>query len=466
MRILGRIVLVVASFCIVVGFSFFLLRYQSNRPLQAVISNSNFSQHALSVYDPDYVSLYHQYGLGLPSFYFSISNLALPDSFKYLPASSEKDFLVFWSNTTGNPNAIYNIYQSLCVFHNESWVVPPAQVLNLQRYAGHVVESRNIDTLNFYFTKYKSLLPRESKTFFVLNGVNEINVIATWKQWIPVFHFNFQNQFSLWLSNLFGKGNGIYSSSWITKNSIASVLKKPMLITFIITVITLLIIIVCSIFFSAELFLNRDKRVVNYLQSILHFLYSVPSFFIGALLIFIFANPYQLQILPANFSFAPLNDNDSFTFVSLLKSWTYFILPIVTLSFGAIVFFTLMLFRSFEEEFSKNYVLSAKMMGQSNRSIVYKYVLKNAIYSSSTFLFLLFPALLSGSVIVEQLFSIPGVGNLLINSARSQDVPVLIALFGFIGFVTAVCFLLLDYFQQKIAGRVLSNKEVKNEVGL
>lgn len=84
--------------------------------------------------------------------------------------------------------------------------------------------------------------------------------------------------------------------------------------------------------------MNRDKRVVNYLQSILHFLYSIPSFFIGALLIFIFANPYQSQLLPANFSFAPLIDNGSFTFVSLMKSWTFFILPIVTLSFGAIVF--------------------------------------------------------------------------------------------------------------------------------
>ena len=461
MRIIGRIVLVIVSFFIVVGFSFFLLRYQSNRPLQAITTNANFSQHALSVYDTAYVALYHQYGLDLPSFYFSISNLALPDSFKYLPATREKDFLISWSAKTGNPKVIQALYKSLCAFHTESWSIPPSQVLFLQRYSGQLVASRDIDTLNFYFAKYNALLPPASKTFSLLNGVKEIKVVASWKQWIPLLHFNFHNQFSLWLSDWLNNGDGIYSSSWVTKNTIASLLKKPMLITFIITVVTMLVIVVCSVFFSAELFLNRDKRVVDHLRSLLHFLYSIPSFFIGATLIFIFANPYRLQWLPANFSFAPLIDNDSFTVMSLLKSWSYFILPIVTLSFGAIVFFTLMLVRSFEDEFSKNYVLSAKMMGQTNRSIVYKYVLKNAIYSSSTFLFLLFPALLSGSVIVEQLFSIPGVGNLLINSARSQDLPVLITLFGFIGFVTAVCFLLLDYFQQKIAGRVLSNKEVK-----
>ena len=461
MRIIGKIVLVIASFFIVVGFSFLLLRYQSNRPLQAITTNSNFSQHALSVYDSNYVSLYHQFGLDLPPFYFSISNLALPDSFKYLPSCDEKDFLIYWSCKTGNSKDIHHIYQSLCAFHNESWMIPPSQVLSLQRFSNQIIASRNIDTLNFYYAKYNSLLPSESNTFSVLNGLKQINVNAAWKQWVPTFHVNTNNQFALWCNDLLSNGNGIYSHSWISKNSVGSVLKKPMLITFIITVITMLVIVVFSVVLSAELFLNKDKRWVSYVQSALHFLYSVPAFFIGAILIFLFANPYQLQLLPANFSFAPLAENDSFTFISLLKSWTYFILPIISLSFGAIVFFTLMLFRSFEEESSKNYVLSAKMMGQSNRTIVYKYVLKNAIYSSSTFLFLLFPALLSGAVVVEQLFSIAGIGNLLITSARSHDVPILIALFGIIGVVTSLSFILLDYFQQKIAGRLLSTKEVK-----
>ena len=461
MRIIGKILLVIASFFIIVGFSFLLLRYQSNRPLQAVTTNSNFSQHAVSVYDSNYVSLYHQFGLDLPPFYFSISNLALPDSFKYLPECDEKDFLIYWSCKTGNSKDIHHIYQSLCAFHNESWMIPPSQVLSLQRFANQMIASRNIDTLNFYYAKYNSLLPSESNTFAVLNGLKQLNVNAAWKQWVPTFHVNTNNQFALWCNDLLSNRNGIYSHSWISKNSVGAVLKKPMLITSIITVITMIIIVIFSVLLSAELFLNKDKRWSNYVQSALHFLYSVPAFFIGAILIFLFANPYQLQILPANFSFAPLVENDSFTFISFLKSWTYFILPIITLSFGAIVFFTLMLFRSFEEEYSKNYVLSAKMMGQSNRTIVYKYVLKNAIYSSSTFLFLLFPALLSGAVVVEQLFSIAGIGNLLITAARSQDVPILISLFGIIGFVTALCFIILDYFQQKIAGRLLSTKEVK-----
>ena len=459
MRIVGKIIFVVASFFIVVAFAFLILRYQSNRPLQAVVANTSFSQHALSVYDDSYFALYHQYGLDLPPFYLSISNLALPDSFLYLPASNEKDFLIYWSCKSGSAKEIQYIYYSLIAFHNESWRIPPSQFFDLQNCTNAILDAKNADSLNFYFSQYLSLLPRESKTFSCLNGVTNIKLDAAWKQWLPTLHLHAKNQFSMWLSDCFKNGSGIYTRSWITKNSVGAMLKKPLLITFILTLITMFTVIVTSVFFAAELYLRKDKKWISAVKSGLHFLYSVPTFFIGAVLIFLVANPYQLSLVPANFSFAPFMEGESFTIFAIVKSWSYFILPVITLSFGAIVFFTMLLFSSFEIEFSKTYVLSAKMMGLSNRAIVYKYVLKNALYSTSTFLFLLFPALLSGAVVVEQLFSIAGVGSLLITAARSQDVPVLISLFGIIGFVTAICFMLLNYFQNKIAGRLL-NKEV------
>ena len=461
MRIISKIVLVITSFIVVIAFSFSLMRYQSNRPLQAVTANNNFSQHAISVYDPSYLKLYHQYGLDLPSFYFSISNLALPYYYKYLPSSDEKDFLIYWSCKTGSPESVYKVYQSFIQFHNEEWRIPPSQVLQLQRLSRELLYTRNIDSLNNYYRQYTELLPKESLTFKAIASVNTINSSGAWKQWVPTFHLHSSNQFGLWFSDWWNNGNGIYSRSWISKSTVNSVIEKPLIITLIITLITIVVIVFYSIIIASELFLNKEKRIVDYILNVFHFLYSIPAFFVGAILIFIFANPYHLQMFPANFSFAPIAENDSITIFALLKSWKYFILPVLTLSFGAVVFFTLMLYRSFEEEYAKNYVLSAKMMGVNNRKIVYKYVLKNALYSSSTFLFLLFPALLSGAVIVEQLFSIAGIGNLLITAARSQDVPVLIYLFGLIGLVTALCFVALDYFQQKIDGKLLSKKEEK-----
>ncbi len=458
MRIVFKCFLVLVSFFVIAGFSFLLMRYQSNRPLQSLTVNSNFSQHSISVYSPDYLSLYQQYGFSKPSFYFSISNLALPDSFKYFPETPEKDFLIKWSCTTGNPASVYQVYKSLYSFHLEEWNVPPSQVLGLQRIVSNLTVTTEFDSLNSYFAEFKKLLPKQSTTALLLNNISEFKIKNRFLQLCLVFHINSSNQFVLWCSDLFNKGEGVYANSWYSKESVWTAIKKPFLITFLISIFSIFFILTTSIFLSCELFLLKDKKFVKYIYAFITFLYSVPAFFVGTILIYLFSNPLIVDLLPSNFSFSPICMSDDGWLISIFNSWKYFILPVCTLSFGAVIFFVILFYNSFESEFLKNYVLSAKMMGVSARNIIYKHVLKNAIYSSSTFLFLLFPALLSGSLVVEQLYSIAGVGSLLMSSARSQDVPILIFLFGFTGVITAFSFFTLDYYQKKINGRILSQK--------
>ncbi len=458
MKILVKCFLVLVSFFVVAGFSFLLMRCQSNRPLQSLTTNSNFSQHSISVYSPDYISLYHQYGFSKAAFYFSISNLALPDSFKYFPETPEKDFLIKWSCTTGDPVSVYQVYKSLYSFHLEEWNVPPSQVLGLQRIASNLTVTTEFDSLSSYFAQFKKLLPKQSTTALLLNDISEIKIENRFLQLFPVINLNSSNQFLVWCQDLFNKEGGVYTNSWYTKESVRTALKKPFLITFLISFLSMFFILITSILLSCELFLLKDKKIVKCIYAFITFLYSVPAFFVGAILIYFFSNPLILDLLPSNFSFSPFCMSEDGWLISVFNSWNYFILPVYTLSFGAIIFFVILLYQSFEIEFSKNYVLSAKMMGASVRNIIYKQVLKNAIYSSSTFLFLLFPALLSGSLVVEQLYSISGIGNLLMSSARNQDVPVLITLFGFIGAITAFSFFVLDFYQKKINGRILIRK--------
>jgi ABC-type dipeptide/oligopeptide/nickel transport system permease component len=453
MKILIKLFLVIVSFFVVAGFSFLIMRYQSNRPLQSITTNNIFSQHTVSVYSPDYLQLYNHYGLNQAPFYFSISNCALPDSFKYLPSTTEKDFLIKWTCKLGAPNDCYAIYQGLISFHNESWEIPPARILDLQHTISCMQNANQIDSVNFYFQSLKNKIPQNTKTFLCFNKVDAMKVQSRFLQYIPTFHFNLNNQFSNWMQDVFGSGGGVYANSWYSKESVWLNIKKPMIITALISIFSFCFIVFSSVFISCELFLSRGSKFSKIIYSSLSFLYSVPAFFIGAILIYCFSNPMQFSILPSNFSFSPLFMSDEYWFLSILNSWSYFILPVFTLSFGAIIFFIILLYQSIETEFTKNYVLSAKMMGYDQRKIVYQLVLKNAVYSIATFIFLLIPALLSGSIIVEQLFSIPGVGSLLMSAARNQDVPIIIILFGFTGVVTSICFFALDYFQTKINGR-------------
>jgi ABC-type dipeptide/oligopeptide/nickel transport system permease component len=69
-----------------------------------------------------------------------------------------------------------------------------------------------------------------------------------------------------------------------------------------------------------------------------------------------------------------------------------------------------------------------------------------------------FPALLSGSVLIENVFSIPGMGSLLIRSVQNQDHPVLIGIFMIIGIITSLSFVLLDIIQSFIDPRLKTEK--------
>ena len=69
-----------------------------------------------------------------------------------------------------------------------------------------------------------------------------------------------------------------------------------------------------------------------------------------------------------------------------------------------------------------------------------------------------FPALLSGSVLIENVYSIPGMGTLLIRSVQNQDHPVLIGLFLLLGVVTSLSFVLLDIFHHYFDPRLTSEK--------
>jgi len=139
--------------------------------------------------------------------------------------------------------------------------------------------------LNNYYRQYAENLPRESLTFKAIASVNTINASGAWKQWVPTFHLHATNQFGLWFSDWWNNGNGIYARSWMSKNTVDSVIKKPLIITLIITIITIIVIVFYSIVIAAELFLNKEKRIVDYTLNVLQFLYSIPAFFIGAILV-------------------------------------------------------------------------------------------------------------------------------------------------------------------------------------
>jgi peptide/nickel transport system permease protein len=166
-------------------------------------------------------------------------------------------------------------------------------------------------------------------------------------------------------------------------------------------------------------------------------LYAMPTFFLGALLVLVFAS--GLHLLPPGGLF------DLREATPTLGSYAvHLILPVATIALVTMAGQARYFAQSVHEELGRDYVRTAVSKGAPFGRVLFFHVLRNALRPLVTLLGLSFPYVFAGGVVVETVFSYPGLGWLLWRSALLQDYPVLIAIVLLIGVLTIVGNLLAD----------------------
>ncbi len=140
---------------------------------------------------------------------------------------------------------------------------------------------------------------------------------------------------------------------------------------------------------------------------------AMPTFWLGLNLIFIFA--VLLRWLPVA-GYAPLSEG-------LWESLRYMILPAITLGVAQGALLARMTRSMMLEVLNQDYVRTARSKGLTEKGVVLRHALRNAFLPLMTVIGLSFAALMSGAVVTEQIFNIPGVGRLLIQAIGRRDFP-------------------------------------------
>ena len=165
-----------------------------------------------------------------------------------------------------------------------------------------------------------------------------------------------------------------------------------------------------------------DRFTVNFSM----LMAAVPSFWLGALFILLFG--VWLGWLP----------------ISGYSSAQHYILPVVTTVLASIGG-TLRLTKSeVLDVFNEKYVTTAYAKGLPKKTVMIKHVLRNALILVTTLVFMSIPWLISGAVVIENMFGLPGMGNLLLNSIKVQDLPIVQAVLLLIAILTVLCNLASD----------------------
>ncbi len=157
---------------------------------------------------------------------------------------------------------------------------------------------------------------------------------------------------------------------------------------------------------------------------------SIPNFIVGIFLIWFFA--VQLGWLPAS-GWSRLSDG----VVDNLKTA---ILPATALALGQMAIFSRLIRSDMIATLQENYILSARAKGLSDRYILFRHALRPSSLSLMTIVGISFGALLGGTVVIETLFGIPGLGFSLINAINGRDILVIQGITVFI----AVMFVIIN----------------------
>jgi peptide/nickel transport system permease protein len=189
--------------------------------------------------------------------------------------------------------------------------------------------------------------------------------------------------------------------------------------------------------------IKRGQVVDRTISFVVFVLYSIPSFAAALLLILLVAGGDHLDLLPMYGA----NAINAVTMGRL--EWVgdrifHMILPVICLTYASLAYISRYARISMLEALGQDFVRTARAKGLSERLVIFRHALRNALIPIITIFALELPVLIGGTVIIESIFSLPGMGQLLFQSLDAKDEPVIMGITVLSAVVTLAGYLIAD----------------------
>ncbi len=214
-----------------------------------------------------------------------------------------------------------------------------------------------------------------------------------------------------WLTNFLAGNMGI---SYSYQMPVGAMIGQKLPVTAWLTVLSFFFTVLLAIPLGVLAGSVRNRFLDRIIAVLDQLFMSIPPFFLGILMCYVFGILLKL--------FAPGD------FVALESDpWGcigYLVCPALAISIPRAAMTVKMLRSSVRKELQQEYVLTAKSRGNSRASILLHHMLRNALIPAITFLAVSMAEILTGTIIIEQVYTIPGIGRLLLASISNRDFPV------------------------------------------
>ncbi|MCX8051749.1 MAG: ABC transporter permease [Chlorobi bacterium] len=202
----------------------------------------------------------------------------------------------------------------------------------------------------------------------------------------------------------------------------------------------------------------RSGSILDRLSTVVLFaLYSLPSFWVATIALTFVCNPEFVYLFPSHgltsYRFDFLSTSEKLADVL----W-HLALPMAVYTYGSFAFISRQMRSAMLETIRQDFIRTARAKGLSERRVVFVHAMRNSLIPIVTLLAGILPGLVGGSVIVETIFSIPGMGELSYRALVARDYPMVMAIFTLSAVLTLIGILLSDILYSVVDPRISYGK--------
>jgi peptide/nickel transport system permease protein len=364
-------------------------------------------------------------GYDKPIFYFSFSTAAHPDSLHKVFREERRNALHKLIGQYGNWAAINTYYQKLLLFDatlTQSDAKGSAKSISkMQKATELLFLSYKDPKIQSQFEKIERALQDSSlhsiqpQAIALQNAYQNIIDKATPNQLlIPAFHwYGLDNQYHFWITNFL---SGDFGTSNRDHLPVYDKIKTRLPWTLYLSIPAIILAYLLSIPLGVFSAVYKGSRFDRFTSSFLLLAYSLPVFWAGTMLVnFFTTQEFGMKIFPTiGLSGKDLN----------WENITRLILPILCLTYPTLAFITQQVRSSMLSTLQQDFIRTARAKGLTEQKVIWKHAFRNSLFPLITIFGAVLPGVFAGSVVIEFIFNITGMGWLMLDSIRAYDWPV------------------------------------------
>ncbi|MEL6191603.1 MAG: ABC transporter permease [Bacteroidota bacterium] len=395
-------------------------------------------------------ALLKEFDLDKPLFYFELRSMAEDDALYEIEHPLERKLFRKLALSSGNWPAVEAFRNSLLVAEADSLLPDSASAFQVEI---NLLRRRSFSTLPSALNRLNAQFPVLSQP--IIHSYQEIYDGNThWKAFIPypTFHGS-QNRYHIWLMKVLGGFDWGKSYSRSSMTSVKERLGFYLPWTFMISLVSILLALVISIPLGVWTALQANSWKDTFIRNLFFIIDGIPNFWLALLMLHFFANPDYFYLSKNEFSNAIPQEGESM-FLLILRTLPYMTIPLIAYSYGYIIFLSRMVRANLLDVLEQDFLLAAKVRGVPTSKRIWKYAAKNALLPVITVAGGFIPSLVSGSVILEEIFTIKGMGVETLRAVSEFDIPILLGILVLSAVLTLLGYLISDLINMWVDPRV------------